>query len=97
MVAIPETLSSNEAVYNKVRVVDVAPGRVTVAVGATVSMVVVVENMFEVGPALLAASVTPLELNLISTVPSVEQVTAMVTDVPDEADGVPVVQLAVPV
>ena len=70
-------------------------GSVHVAVGAVASIVTDDASVFEalVFP---AASETPLAARRMTTVPSVEQVTVTVIDVPLEADGVIVEQVAVP-
>lgn len=70
---------------------------VEVVVGAVVSMVTLVASAIEVGPVLFAESATALAASRAMTVPSEEQVTVTVIEVPDAAEGVKVQPVAVPV
>ena len=71
----------------------VAGAAVVVVAGETSAAVA---DVAELGPALLAASVTAPALSCATSVPAPVQVTVTVTDVPEVAEGVKVHPVAVP-
>jgi len=92
-----------DAFERVMEIVSVSPSRnvplpdlVKVAVGATLSIVMVDALLSALGPTFDAPSVTLLALSLAMTVPSEVHSTLTVIEVPEAADGVKTHPLAVP-
>lgn len=94
-VEIPLTVDENATVYVNVLELEFAPGLVTVAVGAAVSIVTALTVTALVGP-VLVPSVTVFAFIRKAKVPSVVQVTVTVNVIPWKADTEPIEQVAVP-
>lgn len=73
------------------------PVRATVTVGASVSIRTELADAAEVGPVFVAASVTLLMASVATTVPSLVHSAVTVIVVPDDAEGLNVQPVAVPV